>query len=204
MPCDWVSSDRNVDRGGWTAVNSGRASDPGPFLMESNPYAPPNAEILTPPTEVERIRQEHIQTESSIKTAGVLYRLAGAVLVGIGVVGLLNSSTPEDKAITACLIALGLFLFALGRGLERLRRWVRVPAIVLSIIGLLIVPPVGTLLNGVILANLIGRKATTVLRPEYQEIIAATPHVKPKQSKAALVVLVIILLGVLIWAKYFI
>ena len=44
--------------------------------MEINPYAAPQSQVLQATSQDELIRQEHINTEASIKSVGLLYYLA--------------------------------------------------------------------------------------------------------------------------------
>lgn len=53
--------------------------------------------------------------------------------------------------------------------------------------------PVGTLINGYILFLIFGKKGKLVFSERYQEIIAATPHIKHRTSKAVWIVLGIVL-----------
>jgi hypothetical protein len=43
--------------------------------MEQNPYAAPQSQVLQSTTSDEAIRKEHINTEATIKSVGVLYYL---------------------------------------------------------------------------------------------------------------------------------
>ena len=78
-------------------------------------------------------------------------------------------------------------------GLRNLRPWVRIPTIILSIIGL-IGFPLGTLISAYILYLMFAAKSKMVFSPEYREIIAATPHLRYRTSflKTVLVVILII------------
>jgi hypothetical protein len=58
----------------------------------------------------------------------------------------------------------------------------------------------GTLINVYILVKLCGKQGSFVMTPEYQRIIAATPHVKRKSSIASMVllaILIIVLIGII-------
>jgi hypothetical protein len=92
------------------------------------------------------------------------------------------------------LVALCAVTLAVAYGLRGLRTWVRVPAILLSVVGLLNFP-VGTLLSGYVLYLLLSAKGRFVLTPEYAEIVAATPHMKYRSSTLVLVVVVVLLVG---------
>ena len=62
----------------------------------------------------------------------------------------------------------------------------------MSVVGL-IGFPIGTLISGYILYLLWGKKGRVIFSPEYQAVIAATPHVKYKTS-----IVVWILLGLVV------
>ncbi len=167
--------------------------------MESlNPYAPPQAAIFAPPplsgNADEEIRRTHIKAESTARTVGILYYLGAFLLTGVAVLGIANGQLARGDAwmgLGLCLF-LGLGQGFLAYGLRRLKGWARIPTIILSCIGLLGFP-LGTLINGVILSNICGAKGVMIFSPDYKRIIAVTPHVKNKTSKAALIVLILLL-----------
>jgi hypothetical protein len=66
-----------------------------------------------------------------------------------------------------------------------------VPIGIIASIGLFFFPW-GTVINGYILWLLFSSKGRFVMSPEYQEVIAATPHMKHRTS------IVVILLGILL------
>ncbi len=177
--------------------------------MEINPYAPPQVDIVKPlgDSDFERIRQEHINAEATLKSVGVLYYLGTAVLILTGVFALLSVITGTSADAEA--LVLGLIFTPLGilqgfaaYGLRRLKSWARIPTTFLSVFGL-IGFPVGTLISAYILYTLWSAKGRFVMTPEYKEIIAATPHVKRKTSmvlKVILIVLLLVLLGSVLMA----
>lgn len=180
--------------------------------MEVNPYAPPQVTELSAPrselAEAEAIRQAHIKVEATVKSVGTLYYL-GAFLVLCASLSFFSMPVNgRDGATGMVLMALVIVLIGLAQGvvaygLRRLRSWARWPAVVLSCIGLLGFP-IGTLINALILSNLLGEKPNMVFSPRYQEIIAATPHVKHKTSmavKVILVILLLILVGTIAWVS---
>ena len=149
------------------------------------------------------IRELHIKHEASIRSIGLLYYL-GAFFVLLGAFGMLVggglASTSDGGAegtgfmlgFGVGYLALGVFLFVMGRALRRLKRWVKIPVTILSVLGLLNIP-IGTLISGYILWLLHSEKGKMVFSEEYAEIVEATPEVKYKTS-----ILVWILLGLLI------
>jgi hypothetical protein len=157
--------------------------------MESNPYAPPQAEVLPPPmstSEAVRLREEHIQTEFTLKTAGVLYHLAA--------VGLIYALFKEPRGQFLSLVLGGgaMALLGLGVALWRLQSWVLVPVIIVSLGGFFLTP-IGALLNGAVLWSIASKKGRFVLRPEYKTIIAAAPRVRCEESRYGLIVLMVLL-----------
>ena len=173
-----------------------------------NPYAAP-ASVITPipvhNTEAEQIRQAHLSHEASVKSIGTLYYL-GAILLLLVLFGYSSTllrvfnegaagGSEVGMLIGGALLMLGLIVFQwiLAGGLRKLRPWVRIPTIILSIIGLLGFP-LGTLISGYILYLMFAAKSKMVFSPEYREIIAATPHLRYRTSflKTVLVVILII------------
>ncbi len=167
--------------------------------MEINPYAAPKSQVLQVTSEDEEIRKQHINTEGTMKSVGTLYYfgafmlvLYGLILMGTGLSAMKEGSWVA-VLIGVVLLALGIGQGRLAYGLSRLSSWARTPTIVLSSIGLLAIP-VGTLINIYILVRITGQKGQFIFTPEYQRIIAATPHVKRKTSVVAWVVLIVLLL----------
>jgi len=85
-----------------------------------------------------------------------------------------------------------------------LRPWGRIVGCILSAIGL-IGFPIGTLINGYILYLFLSKKGRTIFAPEYQDVIAATPHVKYRTSIIVWIflALVVLLLAVAVLAPMF-
>ncbi len=174
--------------------------------MELNPYAPPQSPTLAPPLpalpDAEAVRREHIHTEATIKSVGTLYYLGAFLMI---LVGLSTQAASQDiSAMTtmAIFVTLGAAQLVTGYGLRRLRGWARIPTLILSGIGLLAFP-IGTLINAYIMVKVLGRQGRFVMTPEYQRIIAATPHVKRKTSIVVwilLVLLIVALIGFLVFA----
>ncbi|MEZ5443957.1 MAG: hypothetical protein R3F15_21025 [Lysobacterales bacterium] len=152
----------------------------------NNPYAAPQAEVadLTP-TDVgpqEAQRRALIRHEVQLKSVGALYYLGGAMTVLSGLALLGQSFDGSYLALVAVgLLLLGLLYLTLGYGFRRLKSWVRIPGGIITALGLLSFP-VGTLIGGWILYLMFGEKGQQVLAPEYQDVIAATPHIKFQRS----------------------
>lgn len=165
----------------------------------ANPYAAPAARVDDVPANpaAEAIRREHINHEASIKAVGILYYLGGA-LITIGAIAT-AASAPDagGLALVALVVLLGVAQFFAGWGVRAFRRWGRIIGCVLSGIGLLGFP-IGTLINGYILYLFLSKKGRTIFSPEYQEVIAATPHVKYKTSIVVWIFLALVLAFIVI------
>ncbi len=178
-------------------------------VMEMNPYAAPQSQVLQATSLDVLTREEHIKTEASIKSIGLLYYLATLVLIAVGA-----SFLTSGKGSSLSLLPGGLCLLisigagVTGYGLRRLRKWARIPTIILSSIAViygLINLSGGIIIHIFILVKMLGKQGQFVMTPEYQEIIAATPHVKNKTSivvKVLLVLLLIILVGIIAAIKF--
>ena len=148
----------------------------------------------------EATRNTYLAHEASVKSVGVLYYIGGAVLFFIGINMLfggfaeLNGGRPEIFVGGGfLLLVLSVAQFWVGTGLRRLRPWARVPAGILSGLGLLGFP-IGTIINGYILYLICSKKSTMVFSEEYQAIIKQTPHIKYRTSMVVWIFLGLILL----------
>jgi hypothetical protein len=166
-----------------------------------NPYQAPTARVddvsdsVNP--QAESIRREHINHEASIKAVGTLYYLSTLVLAVGGLAifflpGAFAGARMADAVPAAIMVVLAVALLLVGRGLRKLQPWVRIPTVLLSILGLLGFP-IGTLINGYIIWLILSKKGRLVLSPEYAAIVEATPQVKYRTS-----IVVWILLGLLV------
>ncbi|PRP95532.1 hypothetical protein ENSA5_38150 [Enhygromyxa salina] len=179
------------------------------MVDEPNPYAPPRHDEPAPtqmpnaqvPPELERLRQEHINAETNVKTLGVLLYIGAAstLLSAVGTVA-------QDPAAALISLVVGVGLGLGGFWLRRLDR--RGRAVYSGVIGLsvvvLVIANAGqpfTYLAGrmfwplLFLGLLWGTKASTVMSPHYRDVvIPATPHVKRKTSRAVIAIGVLLLL----------
>lgn len=163
--------------------------------MEANPYAPPQAEIATPPplaSEAVHLRKEHLNTEATIKSVGSLCWLIAFFLIVNGV----RYTTLGEASTGLPLLLIGAFAAAMAYGLRRLLRWTRIPILILAI-PLLIAVPVGTLVSIMILVNVGSKKGSFIMTPAYRQIIAQTPEIKYKSSSTPVLVL-LALIGILV------
>lgn len=153
----------------------------------------------------ESIRRQFLKHEASIKSIGTLYLLGAILVIPIGIFGLgtallgISAGVDGESASIALLnlvvfviyIALGSLQAALAIGLKRLRPWARWTSVVFSAIGLLGVP-IGTLISIYILYLLLSKKGEYVFSPQYQQVIAATPHIQYRTSWVLLVLLLVL------------
>lgn len=146
--------------------------------------------VASPFGDADAVRNEHLKHEASIQSVGSLYYIGGAVVVFVSfallIAGLAADRNGPESSIGMLLG--GAFMGFLGaiqlwtaHGLRRLKPSARVPATLLSCLGLLGFP-VGTLINGYILYLLHSKKGRTVMSAEYAQVIAQTPHIKYKTS----------------------
>jgi hypothetical protein len=175
-----------------------------------NPYAAPaDAAVISGPTgsgsEAEAIRRQYLKHEASIKSIGTLYMIGAVLLIplslfliGGSVVAMRTRQElgPLESGFgivfgVVCAV-LGAVQLALAIGLRRLRTWARWGATAFATIGLLGFP-VGTLINIFILYLLLSKKGAYVFSAPYQQVIAATPHVKYRTSRVVIVVLLLLL-----------
>lgn len=167
--------------------------------MQPNPYAPPASTTLsasqTDSANAEALRREHIGTENNIRAVGLLFYLAalGMLLAGLGpFLAARNGMEASGASTGALLMALAVGYLVTAYGLRRLRGWSRIPTILLSGLGLLSFP-IGTLINAYILYKVLSKQGRFVMKPAYQKIIAATPHVKYKTPWYVWLLLVMII-----------
>jgi hypothetical protein len=157
-----------------------------------NPYAAPTAPVedVSANAQAEATRKAHISHEASIKAVGILYYLGG-VLVTLAAAGGLLGARDASIGLTLLLIGVGVGQFFAGWGVRALRKWGRTVGCILSAIGL-IGFPIGTLINGYILYLFLSKKGRTIFSPEYQEVIAATPHIKYRTSIVVWILLALV------------
>jgi hypothetical protein len=152
-------------------------------MATANPYAAPVASVedVSPNAEAEAIRQAHITHEASIKAVGFLYYLGGVLVTIAGLASLAGRPDSGGVGVAIFLVIVGIGQFFAGWGVRALTKWGRVLGCVLSGLGLLAFP-IGTAINAYILYLFLSKKGRTIFAPEYQDVIAATPHVKYRTS----------------------
>lgn len=174
-------------------------------MEESNPYAPPQAGALVQVSEAETTRRKFIHHESSIKTLGCLYLLAGILIIPGMVLSLSESFKAGASAASLMwqffFIVIGLVDVAIGIGLRRLQKWASLTAItlglLLSLIYLFDLPgsAVGLVIQGAIILTMLSARTRMVVSADYQRVIAETPQVKLRTSAALWALLVLLLLS---------
>jgi hypothetical protein len=180
-------------------------------MEELNPYAAPKAEALTRISEAETIRRQHIGQESSIKTLGCLYLLGGVLILPGIALSLVQSNgrggTSGDLLWHMVFISVALAAIVIGFGLRTLKKWASILAITLGVflcvIYLFDLPSstMGLIIQTVVILTLVSAKTRKVVSADYQQVIAETPHVRPRTSVAAWVLLGVLLLA-LAWVVY--
>jgi hypothetical protein len=178
--------------------------------VSQNPYAPPITDLPGPMNggdaahiDAELARRKHLNHEASIRSIGLLYYLsaAGAVVsVVTGISGLVGvEMNPEafgyvvGYLLFPTILAVGVII--LGRGLRRLKRWVRIPTCILQGFGLFAFP-VGTLISVSIFYLILSKKGQMVFSEEYRQIMDQTPHIKYRTSIIVWLFLGLIVLGI--------
>jgi hypothetical protein len=174
----------------------------------SNPYSAPKARVddvgAGEIEHADEIRREYLKHEAGIRSAGSLYGLYALCLLLATLIFVVSAitgadpQTPRAVGIIMTVLCGGFFwlFYKLASGLRAMKRWTRIPVAVLSGVGLLGFPA-GTLINGYIMWLVLSKKGNYVLSPEYEEIVAATPHIKHKIS-IVIWILLVLLLGIIL------
>jgi hypothetical protein len=172
-------------------------------MQMSDVWSPPQAPLDTPNSADDAyaidIRQRHVNHETSVKSVGTLYYFVSAILLLVATSLILGGhfSLTQNAIIAVILIGFAVPLAFLGRGLKQLKSWSKIPAGVLSGIGLLGFP-IWTLINGYILYLLFSDKGTMVFSSEYKQIIADTPDIKSRTPIVVwILIAVLVTVGVL-------
>jgi hypothetical protein len=166
--------------------------------MNENPYQAPETFDIPQVqiTDAVAIREAHLKTEASIKSIGILYWLAAIALVITSLPIITTAHSEEGITVLATgvgLLIVGILQFVVGFEIRKLKSWARIAAGIMSGIGLFGFP-VGTIINAYILFLLFGKKGQMVFSAPYQEIMAATPHIKYKTSKWVWMILIVAVL----------
>lgn len=137
-------------------------------------------------SEVEKIRRDHLHHEAAIQAIGYLYYFDAVIVV---LIWLFLAFGPHDSGSPKGRIFYGSIYFTLfvthmvlAAGLRRLAAWARWPVGILSCVEL-VVFPVGTVINAYLLYLFFSQKGGVVLSNPYQQVIANTPHLKPRIAR---------------------
>lgn len=177
-------------------------------------YKPPSANLdrETHDAAAERIREEHIAHEASIRSTGcgcgLIFACIALVIAGLVFAALSGGVSAEVSAESGLPVAVMIGFYSVllllygasAYGLRNLKPWARIPAGIVAGIGLLGFP-IGTIINGYILYLLFSSKGATVFSDEYKRVIAQTPQVKHKTSPL-LFVLLLLIVGAIILAAF--
>lgn len=175
--------------------------------MSENPYQAPSVSEVSAPaeplSEAAVIRQNHLRHEASLKGMGALFFLGGAfgvLAVALMIMGMFagdggNPQGPELLIVILFLAFIPLQFFTWW-GLRKLKPWVKIPAGVISGIGILALG-LGTIISIYFLYLLFCAKGRFILSPAYQEIMAQTPGMKYKTPLWNWIVLGVIVLLVI-------
>lgn len=186
---------------GGTGAWQGRSFQASLPPVSDNPYqAPAVAEVAAVESDAESTRRMYLNHEASVKGVGSLY-LLGGVLGGLGLLALffvLASGGVKDgiggreALLTALTCGILVLQFFAGLGLRKFTKTGRILGA--SIAGISMIRfPIGTLIGAYILYLLLGAKGEMVFSPEYQAVIAQTPHIRYRTSKVVWILLLLVL-----------
>ncbi len=159
------------------------------------PQAPLQDASLLGNEQAAEIRRRYLKHEAGVKSAGRVYYLTAVLLSLLAVISLTVGGhvRPMGGVVVSVLFfIIATLLIVVGTGLVKLKPWAKIPAGLISTIGLLWIP-VGTLINGYILYLVFSEKGAMVFSAEYREVIASTPDIKYRTS-----IVVWLALGVLV------
>ena len=158
-------------------------------MDSSNPYAPPQVDLLVTDAEASRVRLEHLRTEGHLKALGILFlSLAiaqpAAYMLRMRFLGRMFDVEVALHELPYDQIANSLALLLVGVGLLKLQRWGGLLAVLRAVVmifnGILNMPSgLGAILiQAVILRLLLSSKVRLVFATDYREIQRLTPNVK--------------------------
>jgi hypothetical protein len=189
-------------------------------VMSENPYEPSGSaygnifpEVNVDLSQAELIRTSHLSHEANLQSIGCLYILGGILGLFIGLfycgtgISMATNMIPQRPGrapvdfmvpglmlVGLGVVVLGLSCFQLyaGRTMQTLNAKGKIPAIIVSAIGLLAFP-CGTLISAVALYLLLSPKGEMIYSPQYKEIVQATPHIRYKTSIIVWILLFLLL-----------
>jgi hypothetical protein len=161
-------------------------------MSTTNPSTPSDVAVAKPseinPTP-ETVRRAHLYQEASLQALGILFSLIGVVVLIATIFAL---STTGNRGleirpgiwgvvdVTAYTVGI-VSTLTVGYSVGHLRRWTRIPAIVLCSIFVLRIGD-GTLIFGYFLYVLLSAKGRRVFAADYPSILATTSQIKYPRS----------------------
>jgi hypothetical protein len=133
------------------------------------------------PTHSELVRQENFKFEQSVRSIGVLYLLAGTLFI-VGAIAALNILGLGGIVWVIPSLIVGGGLIWLSNLLQSLDPLGQKPALIISIIGMLLFP-IGTVLGGYALVLLLCKRGRYIYSDEYRQIISDTPEIKNQMKR---------------------
>jgi hypothetical protein len=157
-----------------------------PLMDETNPYLPPQAEILATDADASRVRYEHLRTESHLKALGWLTLSLAitqpfAKMLRMRFLGRMFDAEVELTHLPYEDMIRSASMLVIAIGLIKLQRWGGLFACVNSIIVMMLnmfeLPTtiVGIIVHAVILRFLLSAKSRRVFSADYCEVIRLTP-----------------------------
>ena len=125
------------------------------------------------------LRKRHRGRERSIRAIAIPYWVAGLICI---VAGISLAVAHRVSFVSLIVLSLSLPLFAVGYGLRKLHPAAKIPVAIVSCVGLVMLIPLGTLINGYILFLIFSEKGKVVFSAAYREAIEATPDLDDRTS----------------------
>ena len=147
-------------------------------------------------------RQKYSQAEDAIRKSGWLFLLSAVAMLGFGYGEFhtaANSSAVANLTKGTLMIIVGFGQVLCSFGLFALARWVFLPACLLSAAGMILGPPFGMIVNGVVLYMLLSSSGRRVFQSDYKEVVAATRRVKRRRSHAVALVFLLLVAWVVVY-----
>ncbi len=182
-------------------------------MDETNPYLPPQAEILATDADASRVRYEHLRTESHLKALGWLYLSLAilqplATMLRMRFLGRMFGLELDLTRVPHELMIQSAAMLATSLGLIKLQRWGGLLACLVSVmivvLNLFELPTsiVTIVVQAVILRFLLSAKSRRIFSASYTEVIRLTPFI---QSPVAtwirpLILLQSIALALMFWS----
>ncbi len=177
--------------------------------MSTNPYAIPT-NPLPAETSEDKVRRAHIVRETSIKGLGGVWIFIGGLMIVVFIffafMATANSKGSVHQAPHKSVVIIplyGLALVVTGIGLVKLKRWARIPACILAVLGAFI-SRIGMIIAIYALFNIFEKKADMVFSEHYKSVILATPQISPRRLPrwavvGSVMVFLLIMAGIVGW-----